>query len=307
MSAAGPVITQEQWDALPDASPERLAKLGFNSVTNLEDATAKIYKKVSRARQGGKLLCDKLPPRTNRDRPSRRVEGEQLAGKKARAARVLAEALSIPRVALLLARGFTHSDVRVLFVVLRRAAENGGVCDWHVDKIACMAGVHRNTVTAALKRLHLAAHLAVTWRPRSGRKHLTNIVRPGLSDTAEDVWKRMTMRRVAVAECGSKVQRDEPIRATTTTDAGSTGSTRACPRSEAPCHPPWLDAESLSIDSIARWGETDGASDLDPEYLVPADGPLTALQAQLRRSVALMAAKRASTASELEIQRAGHA
>lgn len=94
-------------------------------------------------------------------RTRRRIEGQQLAEKKARAARVLVEALRLPGVPALLVQGFTKADIQVLFVVRRRAAENGGTCDWPVNKVAWKAGVSLATVTRALGKLRLAGHIEV--------------------------------------------------------------------------------------------------------------------------------------------------
>jgi hypothetical protein len=184
---------------IPDAPPERLAQLGLSLPT---PAGAAVDQVLAKARERGKVRSTKLPPRLDRGRPRLRVEGEQLDEKKARAARVLTEALGLPGVPALLACGFTKGDLRVLFTTLRRAAEAGGTCDWPVDKIACMAGVSRATVTRALAKLNAAAHLVVTWRERTGRKHETSLVRCGISDLAGKVWARLTVRRSAVDACG---------------------------------------------------------------------------------------------------------
>lgn len=306
---------------------------------------APVDKAIARAREKSKRLrSTKLPPRLDRDRPRRRVEGEQLAEKKARAARVLADALAMPGVPALLAYGFTKGDVRVLFVVLRRAAENGGTCDWPVDKVGCMAGVSRATVTRALGKLDRAAHVAVTWRERSGRKHDTSLIRCGLSDLAGAVWARLTVRRSAVDECGrvalaakrkelrqranldtSKVSGEPDCSVIEVSAYGQCGKDRsggrAAPGSLSLARPPpaaetermlssgrvvrafGQDAERGVSTTVPewvpeddceawRWGEWREPHDLSPGELVPADGPLTALQAALRKSVALMAAKR---------------
>ncbi len=334
-------LTDEEFAAIPNASPERLAQLGLSLG---EAVTAPVDKAIARARERGKVRSTKLPPRLDRGRPRLRVEGEQLAEKKARAARVLDEALKLPGVSSLLCYGFTKGDVRVLFTALRRAAENAGACDWPVDKLACMAGVSRATVTRALARLHLAAHLAVTWRPRSGRKHETSLIRCGLSDLAAAVWSRLTMRRSAVDECGRAAfaSRRKELRQKATLDAskesgepnrsfvvevsasGLCGKDRSGERSAldspSPERPPSASEEKMlsggrvlhvpvfdhkrgamttapdwvpyADPEAARWGERQAPHDLDPDELVPVDGPLTSLQAALRKSVALMAAKR---------------
>lgn len=279
MSDAPKVISHEDWDAIPNA-PLQGEVAGFYCVG------AAVHQAIARTREAGQgRRTDRLPERRNRGPRSRRVEGDQLAAKKARAARVFAAAMKHAELADLMGRGFTKAQVSVLFTVLRCASENSGACDWFVSEIAFKSGFGPTITSAALKKLHNAAHLAITWRPQSGRKHLTNIARPGLSDVAETVSRRLTTRRVAVVQCGRKA-RQEPIRATT---AKATSAPNHA-RSDAPGHAPWLDPEDFSSGSAERWGEPDAAWDLNQETLVP-DGPITPLHAKLIEFIAVVAAK----------------
>lgn len=383
MSAARPaiVITDQQLATIPDASPERLAQLGLTFAKPIGGAP--VDKAVAKAHAQRKLRSSKLPPRLDRGRKRLRVQGEQLAEKKARAARVLERALADPDLAKLLAV-LTKGQLQVLYTVLLAASQSGGACEWCVDKIGNAAGVGRSTVSTALRKLHDVNHLHVTWRPRSGRKHEPSRIICGITDQAGAAWRRLTMERRAVDPAGwsklharrkelaqrrnldtqksggeqipsfsvlghradlSAAQGSPSARRNEAVAAYGDNGGRSAPGSLSQGRPPaaaegmlgdgssahslrqgshrsapTLGAWQPSADRLPEWAEGDPSlssgsaerfgevpiDDLDPEFLVPADGPLTPLQVQQRRSVAIMAERRARNAREADIAGAGH-
>jgi DNA-binding MarR family transcriptional regulator len=75
-----------------------------------------------------------------------------------------------------LAAGFTTGELAVLRVVADEWLAHG-VCDRSLNELAARAGACRSLAQRTIRRAELDGLITVQRRPRSGRKHLTSIVR----------------------------------------------------------------------------------------------------------------------------------
>jgi hypothetical protein len=75
-----------------------------------------------------------------------------------------------------LAAGFTTGELAVLKVVADECLAHGA-CDRSRNELAARAGVSLTVVKLAVRLAELDGLISVQRRPRSGRKHLTNIIR----------------------------------------------------------------------------------------------------------------------------------
>jgi hypothetical protein len=100
-----------------------------------------------------------------------------------------------------LAAGFTMGELAVLKIVADEWLAHG-VCDLSQNEIGARAGVSQAVVKRAIKGAELAPNsmVKVERRPRSGRKHLTNIIRITRDEWL--VWLRKGHRKAyAVKAC----------------------------------------------------------------------------------------------------------
>jgi hypothetical protein len=100
-----------------------------------------------------------------------------------------------------LAAGFTMGELAVLKIVADEWLAHG-VCDLSQNEIGARAGVSQAVVKRAIKGAELAPNsmIKVERRPRSGRKHLTNIIRITRDEWL--VWLRKGHRKAyAVKAC----------------------------------------------------------------------------------------------------------
>lgn len=75
-----------------------------------------------------------------------------------------------------LASGFTVGELAVLKVISDEALAHGA-CDRSLNELGARAGVCHSLAKRAVRLAELDGLLTVQRRPRSGRKHLTNIIR----------------------------------------------------------------------------------------------------------------------------------
>jgi hypothetical protein len=65
---------------------------------------------------------------------------------------------------------------RAVLCIVAGEVKHHGVCDLPIDKIAALAGVCRTLVQNTMHEARRLLHIRITERPRTGRKHLTNLV-----------------------------------------------------------------------------------------------------------------------------------
>ena len=99
-----------------------------------------------------------------------------------------------------LAAGFTTSELAALKIVADEWLAHGA-CDLSQNEIGARAGVSRTVVKRALKCAELDnSMIKVERRPRSGRKHLTNVIRIVRAEWLD--WLRKGHRKAyAIAAC----------------------------------------------------------------------------------------------------------
>jgi hypothetical protein len=71
---------------------------------------------------------------------------------------------------------YTEGERSALNIVVQ-AVRSKGFCDLPIDTIAAEGAVSRSTVKNALGAARALGHVAIQFRPRKGRKNLTNVVR----------------------------------------------------------------------------------------------------------------------------------
>jgi DNA-binding MarR family transcriptional regulator len=76
-----------------------------------------------------------------------------------------------------LASGFTTGEIAVLRIVSDEVLAHGGVCDRSLNELGARAGVCRSIAQRTIRLAERDGLITVQRRPRSGRKHLTSIIR----------------------------------------------------------------------------------------------------------------------------------
>ncbi len=82
-------------------------------------------------------------------------------------------------------RGNYSDGERAVLAVVVTEVKKRGFCDWAIDRIAAVAGVSRTTCQNAMRKAAWRKnedgeddpHVSIEYRPRPGRKNLTNIIR----------------------------------------------------------------------------------------------------------------------------------
>jgi hypothetical protein len=121
-----------------------------------------------------------------------------------------------------LARHYTYGQVAVLRIVADEWLAHGA-CDRSLNELGARAGVSRKVAKQAVRLAERDGLITVQRRPRSGRKHLTNVIRVVRAEWVD--WLHKGRRKAyAVGACN----RAKPIFA----EAG--GVLRSPPRSEIP-------------------------------------------------------------------------
>lgn len=90
---------------------------------------------------------------------------------------------------------------RAVLAVVASEIKRDGFCTAPIDRIAAIAGVCRTTVQTALHEARRLGLIAITARPRKGRKNLTNVI-----EIVSREWQRWIDRGIAMARAiGSKI------------------------------------------------------------------------------------------------------
>jgi hypothetical protein len=99
-----------------------------------------------------------------------------------------------------LAATFTTGELAALRVLADECLAHGGVSDRSRNEIGARAGVSQTVVKRAVRYAERDGLIQVTRRPRSGRKHLTNIIR--IISTEWLAWLDKGRRKAyAIAAC----------------------------------------------------------------------------------------------------------
>jgi hypothetical protein len=119
-----------------------------------------------------------------------------------------------------LARHYTYGQVAVLRIVADEWLAHGA-CDRSLNELAARAGVSRKVAKQAVRLAELDGLITVQRRPRSGRRHLTNVIRVVRAEWVD--WLHKGRRKAyAVGACS----RAKPI------FAEARGVLRSPPRSQ---------------------------------------------------------------------------
>jgi hypothetical protein len=97
----------------------------------------------------------------------------------------------------------SHRDVypeseRAVMSVVCDQVKHDGYCDLSIDEIAAKAGVSRTTVQNAFRRARQddTKHVEVEFRPRPGRKNMTNIIRIVSSEWVDWIKRSIGFKRL---------------------------------------------------------------------------------------------------------------
>jgi hypothetical protein len=102
---------------------------------------------------------------------------------------------------------FTTGETAVLKIVADEVLARG-VCDRSRNELAARAGVSLTVVKRALKYAERDGLITVLRRPRSGRKHLTNIIRIIRADWLD--WLSKGRRKTYAVSACSRAKPDFP-------------------------------------------------------------------------------------------------
>jgi hypothetical protein len=106
-----------------------------------------------------------------------------------------------------LAAGFTTGELAVLKVVGDEWLAHGA-CDRSLNELAARAGVCRSLAKRTIRLAELDGLITVQRRPRSGRKHLTNIIRIIRAEWID--WLRKGQRKTYATNACSRAKPDFP-------------------------------------------------------------------------------------------------
>jgi hypothetical protein len=107
-----------------------------------------------------------------------------------------------------LASGFTVGELAVLKVISDEVLAHGA-CDRSLNELGARAGVCHSLAKRAVRLAELDGLLTVQRRPRSGRKHLTNIIRIVRAEWLD--WLRKGHRRAYAIKACNRAKPDFPL------------------------------------------------------------------------------------------------
>jgi hypothetical protein len=107
-----------------------------------------------------------------------------------------------------LARHYTYGQVAVLRIVADEWLAHGA-CDRSLNELAARAGVSRKVAKQAVRLAELDGLITVQRRPRSGRKHLTNVIRVVRAEWVD--WLRKGWRKTYATNACSRAKPDFPL------------------------------------------------------------------------------------------------
>jgi DNA-binding MarR family transcriptional regulator len=143
-----------------------------------------------------------------------------------------------------LAATFTTGELAALKVLADECLAHGGVSDRSRNEIGARAGVSQTVVKRAIRYAERDGLISVLRRPRSGRKHLTNIIRI-ISAEWLDWLSKGRRKAYAIAAC-NRAKPDFPF---------SRGAQKDPPRSQV-----LRKAGSERVDKTVEKGNRTGAS-----------------------------------------------
>src|SRR6476620_8409622 len=107
-----------------------------------------------------------------------------------------------------LASGFTVGELAVLKVISDEWLAHGA-CDRSLNELAARAGICHSLAKRAIRLAELDGLFTVQRRPRSGRKHLTNIIRIVRAEWLD--WLRKGRRKTYATNACNRAKPDFPL------------------------------------------------------------------------------------------------
>jgi hypothetical protein len=188
---------------LDDCSRHVSAALGVDSLT--DDQATRLYELIQVRRGAGRCLAASTPaivPRYYIQRSPDQRSPDRRASLLRR--RTLAATNPLPPY---LAAQFTTGELAVLKIVGDECLAHG-VCDLSHNEMAARAGTCRSLAKRTMRLIERDGLITVQRRPRSGRKHLTNIIRIIRAEWLD--WLRKGSRRAYAIKVCNRAKPDFP-------------------------------------------------------------------------------------------------